>query len=970
MSGALLERLACWPELPRRRHELSTYLARAADPEAVVVGLARLIEAGADPSPHLAGWLKLIDASPAAVETILRRPALMADIPRDRGSYKRFRLEQELDLQLAALPTLEERMDYLRELRVEETLRIAWRDVVEGADLTVVTRRISDLAEILLQRVLHEVDEVFAHRYGRPWHESEPVGVAIIAMGKLGGAELNYSSDIDLVFLYDRNGETDGGTGGKCISNREYFHRLTERITREVDSVTPRGRLYRVDLRLRPEGASGSLARSLASTLAYYRRMGETWERQAMLKARVIAGDRRLGQEFVNSTRGWVYGSGLEFSEISSLKAIKRRIERRTLESGAERTEVKLGYGGIRDVEYIIQFLQLLHGARLPRVRHHNTLIALRLLEGSGAILPDERDRLDDAYRFLRLVEHRLQLVQHAQVHRIPDSGPELTTLARRCGYPDATSFLATYQRLAEGVRTIFDRLFRRLFSERDARQVFETNLLLGEHPDTEALGAVLLNHAVSDVEAGIDTVRRLCSESSQWLSGSPRARKFFADLFPRLLDAVATAANPDAVLRRLESISARVGARATLYEAMGANPRLMHLLVDLAGSSAFLTGILVRWPGVLDQLVDAIATEPDRGLASFEDIPTATVPTAPDPVAILSDYKNLEMLRIGLRDIRGERGVRDTGEDLTRLAEVILRLAYERARRETRTVGADLVVLGLGKFGAGELLFGSDLDLVFFTRDGSARTGSTAVARRLHALLGASTEHGRLYDIDLRLRPGGISGPLVTTPSGFRDYFARGLGQTWERMSYTRVRAVAGPPALSEEITETIAGTIYGAGFTPEDARAMAEMRERLADAGGHDSIKRGREGGVVDIEFVAQMYALHLGRDDERFRHGSVAGILDLLRDGRILHPQRAADLISAYHFLLALESKIRLITDLPEDRLPEERGALRALARARGYVDTTAMDAADALREEYEYHRDVAARAFHEAVKKTFA
>ena len=962
----LLERLEAWPGLKRHRAAVEEFLSRSADPEGVVVGLLRLHEAGADPESHLGGWMRLIDVSPVAVETLAMRPALAAEIPSEHGKYRRHLFEGLLDEQLSQLPSLEERLEYLREVRVDETLRIAWQDLVEGADLTVITRRISDLAEIMMERVLREVDCELAGRFGRPWHESEPVSASVIAMGKLGGAELNYSSDIDLIFLYSKDGTTDGGASGKSISNREYFHRLTEWVAREANAITPKGRLYRVDLRLRPEGASGSLARSLAATIAYYRRMGETWERQAMLKARVIAGDRRLGQEFVDSTREWVFGRGLDFAAITSLKHIKQRIERRTRSEGAERTEIKLGYGGIRDVEYVIQFLQLLHGARHPDLRHHNSLTALRLLEGSGAILPEERDLLDDAYRFLRLVEHRLQLVQHAQVHRIPDDEAGLRVLARRCGYPDAESFQAEYLRLSEGVRSIFDRLFRRLFEERDELQIHETNLLLGDIPHPEALSAVLKNHGIRNIESGIASVQRLCSETSGWLSGSPRTRKFFADLFPRLLDAVSGTADPDAALRRLEAITERVGARATLYEAMGSDRRLLGLLVDLAGSSAFLSNILVRSPGTLDQLVDAVATEPDRGLASFEDIPTATVPTAPDPAGILNDYKQLEMLRIGLRDVRGEQGVAATGEDLTRLAEVVLRLAYERARREVRTAGDDLVTVALGRLGAGEMLFGSDLDVVFLTRESGDRTGATNLARRLHALLGATTDHGRLYEVDLRLRPGGSAGPLVATPAGFRHYFARGIGQTWERMSYTRARIVAGPPALGEEILKTIHQVIYAPGFSATDARFMAEMRGKMAAASAPDSVKRSGAGGVVDIEFVAQMHALDRGRDDPRYRIGNVTGILGLLRDDRVLHPQRAADLIAAHHFLLALEAKIRIVTDLSADRLPDDPQALRALARRRGYVDTSAMSAEDALREEYEYHREVAARAFGDAVR----
>jgi len=944
---------------------LDAYLKGAADPEAVSVGLERMLDAGADLSCNLGGWLKLIDVSPAAVETIVTRPSLAVEIPRDKGTRELDLFTRELDVSLRALPDLEARLEHLRAVRVDETLRIAWQDVVEGADLTVVTRRISDLAEIMTGRLLRMLEDELAGRFGRPWHGTEPVTGAVIAMGKLGGAELNYSSDIDLIFLYGKDGETDGGKGGKRISNREYFHRLAERFTRAANAVTPQGRLYRVDLRLRPEGASGSLARSLASSIAYYRRMGETWERQALLKARVIAGDRDLGGEFVRSVREWAHARGLDFSEIATIKRLKQRMEDITAGRGEERSEVKLGYGGIRDVEYVIQFLQLLHGSRTPGVRHHNSLTALRRLERAGAIVAEERDVLDGAYRFLRLVEHRLQLVQGTQVHRVPDDEGGMYALARRCGYDSAADFSAAYREHAEAVRTVFNRLFRHLFKERDKEQAAEIDLALADSDADAGLAAVLERHGIRDIERGIATLHEMHRATSALLADAPRVRKFFANLLPDLLDAVARTPDPDAALERIERISGRVGARATLYAALSADTELLRLLVDLAGSSEFMTNILVRAPGALDQLVDAMQTAPDRGLTSFEDIPVASVPTAPDAPRILADYKNLELLRIGIRDVRGEHGVRAVAEELTQLAEVIVRLAYERARLEAQASGPGLVVVALGKFGSREMLYGSDLDLVFFARDRAELDKASAVARRLSALLGTPTDFGRLYAVDHRLRPGGQGGPLVTTPAAFADYFSRGIGQTWERMAYTRARPVAGPPTLCEEIGTAIADTVYAGGFNANDARAMARMREKLAVAGGDESIKRARAGGVVDIEFVVQMYALRHG-----LRAGSTAGRLEALRDAGHIEPQRAADLLCAYRFLLSLESRIRIVTDLPEDRLPDDPQALRALAARLGYVGSGALTAEGALREEYEYHQDIAARAFHAALENAGA
>jgi glutamate-ammonia-ligase adenylyltransferase len=577
-------------------------------------------------------------------------------------------------------------------------------------------------------------------------------------------------------------------------------------------------------------------------------------------------------------------------------------------------------------------------------------------------ILPEERDVLDDAYRFLRLVEHRLQLVQGAQTHVLPSDAPGLHRLARRCGYPNADAFMEEYREKAAAVRALFRSLFQGLFAERDERQVRETELILHYEDRGDELEEALARHGLADPPGAAAVVPELAKETSVWLAGSPRTREFLADLFPRLLDAIARTPDPDAALRRLERITSQVGARATLYQAMGKDGRLLQALVDVAGHSLHLTNILANRPGVLDSLLDSLAAGAERGLDSFEDIPTATVPSAPDPGRILSEYRNLEMLRIGLRDVRAQSSIRQVSAELTRLAEVVVRLAYERARGEVRRSRGDLVVVALGSFGAREMLYGSDLDLVYFARD---REAASAVARRFAALLAAPTDSGRLYDVDTRLRPGGRGGPLVTTPEEFANYFGKGLGETWERMAFTRARPVAGPPGLCEQIEEAIHRVIYEPGFSPEDADAAARMRLKLSEAGSADSIKRGRGGGAVDIEFVAQMIALRHGRDHPELREGNVLKFLARAQEGRYIRPQETADLEVAYRFLLSLESRIRIVTDLTEDRLPEEPGALASLARRLGYADTELMRAAEALQEECAYHRGVAAREFLECV-----
>src|SRR5262249_38588141 len=391
--------------------------------------------------------------------------------------------------------------------RQRQGLRIGANDIIRARPLGEVTRAVSRVADAALQVALSTALAHIGERFGQPVASlGEPARCAILAFGKLGGEELNYSSDIDLMFLYDEEGTTRGRRTAACLSNEEFFGRVLSEVVRLLSAHTSEGQAYRIDLRLRPDGDRGPLARSLASTLSYYDTLGRTWERQALIKLRPVAGDLELGVDFLRAIESFVYRKYLSFGEINEIKALKRRIEHKSHKAGDSDTDVKTGHGGIRDIEFTIQFLQLLNGGDLPEVRQRNTLLAMQALEKAGCLNDQEYHILDDAYRFLRKTEHRLQVLFDLQTHKMPSGREELHKLALRMGYEEPVGggggkvpgqqtsgsaldrFLHDYREKADLDRQILDHLLHQTFQGEDGRAEPESDLILDPQPEPEAI--------------------------------------------------------------------------------------------------------------------------------------------------------------------------------------------------------------------------------------------------------------------------------------------------------------------------------------------------------------------------------------------------------------------------------------------------------------------------------------------------
>ena len=879
-----------------------------------------------------------------------------------------------------------------RRFRQRQTLRIGTNDIIRDRPLEEVTRDIARVADAALEVALATALRTVARRFGQPFTEAgQPARCTVLAFGKLGGEELNYSSDIDLMFLYDDEGTTRG-TRITSVGNDDYFARVVGEIVRLLSAHTDRGQAYRVDLRLRPEGSRGPLARSLASTLAYYDSQGRTWERQALIKVRPVAGDLELGRRFLRAVEPFVYRKYLSFAEINEIKAMKRTIEQKTSKAGVSNREVKTGHGGIRDIEFTIQFLQLLNGGDLPELRQRNTLLALHALERVGCVTDQEYRVLDDAYRFLRKTEHRLQLLFDLQTHQLPEAAEELRRLALRMGYQGretrrqgdketrkrgpsdvspatdpASEFLKDYREKTEPTRHILDHLLHQTFAGSAGEAEPESDLILDPNPDLETMRSVLGKYHFRDVQGAYQNLTQLAHESVPFLS-TRRCRHFLASIAPALLRAVADTPDPDMALVNLEKVTAKLGAKAVLWELFSFNAPSLKLYVDLCAWSQFLSEILINNPGMIDELLDTLVLNQPRTLDELRAELADLCRGATDFDPILHSFQDKELLRIGVRDILGKATIRETTAALSDLAETMLtRIATiqetaleKRLGIPTLTEGdrkgrrCRYVLLGLGKLGGRELNYHSDLDLVLIY-EGDGRTVPpegfsrfdpftpcdllpffTDLAQRIIRVMSVLGPMGRLYQVDMRLRPTGHSGSLGLPLEEFRRYFAADSGggaQLWERQALTRARVVHGDAEFAAEVLAAVTEGAFVLPWRAEMAAEVLSMRQRLEGSRAERDLKRGF-GGVVDVEFLVQLFQLKYARACPALRSPNTWDALDALKTADLLDEQDHAALRAGYDFLLRVQSRLRIVHNRSLDAVSGDARQVEKLARRLGY------------------------------------
>lgn len=1004
-------------------HPLSRLLPRCPDPDMALNNLERFITtAGPGILPSLMEGrartlettLQLFSASQFASDLLITNPGYleMLRIPL-RSSPSRAEMLQQLRDEVSAAYEDSAVLAVFRRFRQKHLLRIGANDIIRDRPLEEITRDISRVADTSLEVALEIAQRNIGVRFGEPITKfGERARCAILAFGKLGGKELNYSSDIDLMFIYDEEGHTVGQQI-TILANDDYFARICSEVVRLLSANTEAGQGYRIDLRLRPDGHRGPLARSLASTLAYYDTRGRTWERQALIKIRPVAGDVRLGEEFLAAIEPFVYRKYLSVAEINEIKALKRKIEHKSGQFGESDTEVKTGLGGIRDVEFTIQFLQLLNGGDLPDIRQPNTLKAMRALEAVGCLTDLEYRVLDDTYRFLRKVEHRLQFMFDLQTHCLPDKPEELRKLALRMGFTSPSevkatddsrpiqlldpydAFLADYREKTALNRTILNHLVHQSFSS--SEQDPESDLLLDPSPDPERIQQVLGKYPFKDVQAAYNNLNQLATETIPFLS-TRRCRQFLAAIAPQLLRAVAETPDPDMALVNLEKVSASLGGKAVLWELFSFNTPSLKLYVELCAWSQFLSEILINNPGMIDELLDSLVLNLPRSADDLRAELTELCRNADDPEPILHSFQDNELLRIGVRDILGKDTIIETTRALSDVAETILvQIATMQFAPMVRRLGmpnlidgpragqpSRYVLLGLGKLGGQEMSYHSDLDLILIY-EGDGRTmpppGSSRwdtfeltdnfhffseLARQIIKVASNVSPRGRLYQVDMRLRPTGKSGSLVLPLSEFERYYQEGDAQLWERQALSRGRIVFGDPEFAEHVLRSIHHQIYDMEWKPHIADEVMSMRGRVEASGSKRDLKRGF-GGIIDIEFITQLYRLKYGRQFPAVRQPNTWATLDAMHEAKLITAEEHAALRSCCDFMRTVESRLRIFHNRSLDELPDSPEELEKLARRLGCEATHDRTAGQVFLEVLELHTSQTRHLFNELCRR---
>jgi glutamate-ammonia-ligase adenylyltransferase len=772
----------------------------------------------------------------------------------------------------------------LRFWKGREMLRIALREVAAAAPLEETTLELSLLAEICLREVYQHWKAELGSRRGTP--ETE---FTILGLGKLGGRELNHSSDIDVIFLYGEEGQVSPN-----LTYHEWFNLLGSKIVETFATPSPAGALFRIDLRLRPEGSTGPLARSFESMENYYAGFGETWERLALIKARGICGSRELAYEFLRQHQPFIYPKSPTPDLLDEIAAIKRRIERDIVGYENIGRNVKLGAGGIREIEFVVQALQLLHGARHAFLQETSTLKALPVLAELELIPHQEARALEAAYRFLRRVEHRLQIEAERQIHTIPEEGEALETLARSLGFLSQKDFTSALREHMQKVRSIFQRIIAT--------------------PPTGAESSAESLHIFRDEKAAAKSLADL-AKGTGGLHVAARTRQVLRNLRPLLFRWLARAADPDVALNQFIRFVEAYGLRSMLFELLVVNPKLLELLVKTFDASRYAGDLLIRRPQLLEEI-----TRPgmlDREISIAQHLKRLeALKITPASLDLLRVYRQTQLLRILLRDVLQLADLATLFAEQSALAEACL-IFVNRVRGDE----SDITIIALGKFGGSEIGYGADLDVLFVGEDIRA-------AQHLVVAMGQPTAEGSIATLDARLRPEGEKGNLVCSLMAYEAYYET-RAQLWEVQALTRARPLAGP--LQDQFME-LARRVWRKAAQRGDLYLQIDgmlrrIRHERGSAADVLDFKTGT-GGVIEAEFLVQALQMRAG-----IWNPQTMGALRELTTQGLLREEDAALIEKSYKYLRLIESALRRWENKSISSLPADETEQRKLAQRVG-------------------------------------
>jgi glutamate-ammonia-ligase adenylyltransferase len=937
-------------EAPAARDDARTSAAVAALKERARADAALAPLAAALENPRATELLAgIFSGSPYLSGLIERDPARLALILTTAPEARLAELKSELAANLKAAEMRAAAMRALRQFKSEVALLTALADLGGVWPVLSVTGALTECADATLRGAVDFLfREAAARGQWRPEADGNvaPSGYIVLAMGKYGAGELNYSSDIDLIVFFDR----DLIRLAPGVEAEGFFVRLTRDLVQMMSERTGDGYVFRTDLRLRPDAGATQIALSTAAALIYYESFGQNWERAALIKARACAGDIAAGEELLGELAPFIWRKYLDYAAIADVHAMKRQIfaHRGFGHIAVAGHNIKLGRGGIREIEFFVQTQQLIAGGRQPELRARQTLQAMEKLVERGWIKPHVASELGEAYLYLRRIEHRLQMVADEQTHEVPDDPAQLESFARFCGYADTAAFSKALIARLE----IVQKHYAALFEDAPKLTPGGVNMVFAGEKDDPGTVAALKEMGFSQPSEVLAIIRG-------WHHGrypavrSPRARERLTEVQPLLVAALADTTDPDRALASFDRFIAELPAGVQLFSLLRANPALLRLLADIMGTAPRLSRILSRRRRLLDAVLDPrtlgmlpTAEELDRLIA-------AEIGEGEHDIQYMLDRARVvgseQQFLIGVRVLSGAIKANQAGGAYALLAERLinaLKGAVERelVRAHGEVPGGGAAVLAMGKLGGREMTAASDIDIILIYEFGDAATQSDGprplapqqyyarLTQRLISALSAATAEGTLYEVDMRLRPSGQQGPVATQLKTFVDYQTT-TAWTWEHMALTRARAITGPVGLRARVDEAVRASLVFPRDKVKIAADVIEMRARIAKEKATDDIwdlKQVR-GGLVDVEFVAQYLQLvHAGAHPEVLDQNTV-GAFRKLRDAGLLAHGDADVLIPATRLLHDLTQILRLCIESRFDPATAPSGLKDLLARA---------------------------------------
>jgi glutamate-ammonia-ligase adenylyltransferase len=856
-------------------------------------------------------------------------------------------------------------IDYLRAFKRREYLEIALLDISGLSSFEETIRRLSRLADFVISTTLnYSWLTLTGQRPASIDDSAVPQDFAVFALGKLGGYELNYSSDVDLVFFW---------RGSDNADELRFFTRLGERLVSFLSQPGADGPLYRVDMRLRPHGKTGPLVPSVSNLISYYESWGEAWERQALIKARFVTGDRELGRRFGDFVEKYTYARQMDDSSLEEIKRVKHRAEKEY----ALKADLKQGAGGIRDIEFYVQYLQLIAGHQHSAVRARSTLEAIGRLAQARLLLEGEESQLSLAYRFLRIVEHRLQLRGLTFRSLVPEDPEELALLAKGLGFPGndleaIAAFRATLRLHRSRVRAILERIYLTpgyLYLKGYEQELAQ---LLSDRIPRDRVRELLSHYGFRDIEKAWQNIRLIAlGPSGRMLP--PGERRAFLEFAFTLLELLRDTIDPDLALHHLESFAASTGNRISFLRTLASRRPHLTRLANLLAHSNLCQQILTRHPEYFDSLAQgAHILEGRKWDDMYREIQDrfGQSPRGETKEDVIRKFRQREMVRIAYRDLAGLADALEVGKELSNLAEACVKAAAVFAQPDIEPKAglpqAALRIVALGKLGSRQLHYGSDLDVVFFYEEPDSvatpelqariqRAQDECVERILQLLAGVTSE-GVAYHLDLRLRPEGSAGVLARSWTSFVDYAHHSM-QPWERMALVRSRMLDPSDEGLRRWSVLLADIVYEFQWDEEALESIRHLKKRIEaeksrESQTHLDFKYGK-GGIADLEFLVQFLQLLHGKKEDAVRTPSVPEAILALEGVEALSPDEARGLLAAHRFHRLVENHYQLMEEWGSREISRESPQFVRLARSIGIPSQTPSAVRNELLAQWEDH-----------------